>query len=98
MRLFAVFTLDLDSINKTTYTQLNDELADLGLKKQIYDAKKHVVELPVNTYIGEYEFDDMSELKNTLYTEIKSVFGNLGLTGTIFISVSERAVIGVEKI
>ena len=98
MSKFAIFTFDLESISKDTYANLNSELEKMGLKRQIYDSQKNLQELPINTYIGEYNYDNDTELKNALYTEAKTIFSSLGLNGTIFISVSEKSVIGVERI
>ncbi len=98
MLYFAFFSFDLEKIDREGYESLIEELNKIGLSNKIKDVGGEMKSLPVNTYIGQYEFEDPDELKNTLYLEIKKIFEENNLSGTIFISVSEKSIIGTTSI
>lgn len=98
MLYFAAFSFDLERIDKDGYASLIEDLHEIGLTGKIKDVSGEMKSLPVNTYIGQYDFENPEELKNTLYFEIKKVFEENNLSGTIFISVSEKAIIGTSVI
>jgi hypothetical protein len=98
MNYFVTFSFDIADMSKYNHKHINSELENLGLKNLIMLNKTDIQALPKFTYIGEYEYPSAEELKNILYTEIRKLFDSDSLSGTIFISVSENATIGVEVI
>ena len=98
MHYFVVFSFDLMELDNYNHVAVNTALEELGLKALIKTSNGEIVNLPKFTYIGEYQTEDSEELKNLLFTEIRTMFDKNHLRGNIFISVSKKAVIGVEFI
>ncbi len=93
MDLFVVTTIRFEEAGDPTVFQAG--LEEIGLRSVVIMPDEAFEPLPDDTWIGEYQFSDKNELKNILYTEIKGIAAKAGASGRIFISVSERAVIGV---
>ncbi|MFO7735143.1 MAG: hypothetical protein R6W70_02885 [bacterium] len=99
MYFFVVFSFDTDMENTVNRSDISSALEELGLRFLIkLPEEKELINLPKNTFIGEYEYSDRKELKNMLYREITRVFHEHNISGNIFLSVSEKAVIGVDYI
>jgi len=98
MYYFATFTVHFTKKNVEGVRALIKELEEAGLRHLVKTGEETFAELPANTWIGEYDTDDKEELKNLLYTEVRQIFKKNDLAGTIFVSVSEKAVIGVAEL
>lgn len=98
MHYFVTFMFDVEDEASCDYEILKREFEDLGLMDAIVNQENDLVPMPKNAWISEYDFKDKEELKNILYTEVLRVFNDNGLKGSIFISVSENATIGIENI
>ncbi len=95
MYYFVTFTAHFTRKNVEGVRNLIEELEEIGLRHLVRTGEDAFLELPPNTWIGEYDTADKEELKNLLYTEVRRLFEKNNLAGIIFIAVSENAVIGV---
>lgn len=95
MYYFVTFTVHFTKKHVEGVRSLIHELEEIGLRRIVQTGEKSFLELPANTWIGEYDTADKEELKNLLYTELRRLFEKNGLAGSVFIAVSENAVIGV---
>ncbi len=95
MYYFVTFTVHFTKKHVEGVRSLIHELEEIGLRRIVKTGENSFLELPANTWIGEYDTADKEELKNLLYTEIHRLFEKSGLAGSIFIAVSENAVVGV---
>ncbi|HNT26769.1 MAG TPA: hypothetical protein PKH10_01200 [bacterium] len=98
MYYFATFTTHFTQKNVPGVRNLIKELEEVGLRHLVKTGEETFAELPANTWIGEYDTEDKEELKNLLYAEVKRLFEKNKLAGTIFISISEKAVVGVAEL
>lgn len=98
MFYFATFTVHFTQKNVPGVRNLIKELEEVGLRHLVKTGEETFAELPANTWIGEYDTEDKEELKNLLYAEVRRLFEKNKLAGAIFISVSEKAVVGVTEI
>jgi len=98
MYYFVTFTADFSCKQGEAEDSLMKAFDEIGLRRFIQSEEGTLIELPPHTWIGEYDIEDKDELKNLLYTEVLRIFRQNGLTGKIFIAVSEKAVVGTTEI
>lgn len=98
MYYFATFTTHFTHKNVPGVRNLIKGLEEVGLRHLVKTGEETFAELPANTWIGEYDTEDKEELKNLLYAEVRRLFEQNKLAGAIFISVSEKALVGVTEI
>lgn len=86
MSYFATVTFDLVNADSTDYTEVTDGLSNLGLYKQIRKDGKDI-DLPSNTYCGEFKGESASDVRDYLNEQIKRIFRDARRKCKFFISV-----------
>lgn len=63
---FATVNLIFDDTSTPNSTALAEEVKTLGLAQQINSTEGHPVELPKNTFAGQFQGEDKKEIDNVL--------------------------------
>lgn len=94
MSYFVVFSFELTDGELTA--EFNKKMEDIGLRTMI-DSNGDILHMPRFSYIGEYNYNNPDDLKNSLYSELKELFKEMEISALIFMSVSEFATIGIDE-
>lgn len=88
MLYLAVLTFDLDSDSQDLYDNLNEGLADIGLKKELQASSGKTVQLPSNTYAGKIAGIKQAQVYEMIVGQVEEIFSDNGAHGRIFLTVS----------
>ena len=94
MSYFVSFSFELTEGELSP--EFNKKMEDLGLRTMI-DSDGDIIQMPLFSYIGEYNYSDAEDLKNALYSELKELFSEMEISALIFMSVSNFATIGIDQ-
>jgi hypothetical protein len=85
MAVFVHVTFDLYEASAEDYACVQQGFQNLDLADYVYSSKGRYVELPYNTFAGEYEnVTDVAAFADAVLAAIKGVFANCGVTGRVF--------------
>jgi hypothetical protein len=91
MSVFVHVTFDLFDANAADYACVHDGLENLALTDFVYSSKGKYIELPYNTFGGEYEnVTDIVAFADLVKVEVKRVFANCNVTGRVFVLVAGK--------
>jgi hypothetical protein len=91
MSSFVTLIFDLSSARVEDYERIKDELAKAGLYDTIIGDSGKKIELPINTYCGEFDENnvDSIDLRNHLIDRAAQVFRNCRVKGKFFVSIGK---------
>lgn len=86
MSYLVTLTFDLENGQSIDYETINDKLDELGLYREI-KGSKNVVQLPYNTYAGEFNGENKSEVRDYIAENVKSILREVSISAKFFITV-----------
>ncbi len=89
MSYFATVAFDLQSADTAAYDTADTVLMELGFSKKIRGSSGKVLDLPANTYAGEFKGDGSGKIRDDLSNSIRDAFRSHGLKASIFVTVGD---------
>lgn len=87
MSYLAIVTIDLEGAEWEDYDCVNTKFEAIGLYKEVTTSTEKKVQLPNNTYAGEFNADKSSELRDNLLDKAQNAFKACRVKGEIYIAV-----------
>ena len=94
MSYFVTVTFDLNYASMSpygtdVYRKITDALDEIDYSKVVSGKKKRATQLPANTYVAEFEEDDVDhsrEIVNFVAEELREIFSRYDVEGKFFVS------------
>lgn len=87
MSLLAILTFDLNDADSEDYDRVDGKLSKLGFQRHLTGSDGSQLELPYNTYAGQFTGADSSSVRDSLRNSAKQVFSTCGVHGRQFVVV-----------
>lgn len=86
MSYFVTLSFDLTEAKSDDYNSIQEELENLGLYGEL-QGKQNKIELPDNTFAGEFNGENAIAVRDFVNQEIKQIIKSNSIKSTYFISV-----------
>ena len=84
--MFTHVTFDLVDATGEDYASVKDGFQQISLADYVYSSRGRYIELPYNTFAGEYEnIRNLTEFTKIVATAVKSVFDDCEVAGRAFV-------------
>lgn len=89
MSYFATVSFDLKGASASNYDTADEVLTKLGFSKKLKGSSGNLLDLPANTYAGEFKGEGSGKIRSDLSNRIRDLFKNNGLNASVFIVVGD---------
>lgn len=96
MSYLVTVSYDLKNADSSTYKVIDDLLSDMGFSDSIVGSSGKELELPDNTYAGEFEGESVSKVRQDLCDLITEEFKEAGVKASIFVTVGGNWAWGIR--
>jgi hypothetical protein len=96
MSFFATVTFDLEDAVTPNYDTANKILSELGFSKSVKGRTDKLLDLPANTYVGEFNGEGSGKIRDDLSNRIRDAFKDHDLKASIFVVVGDGWAWGIR--
>ena len=97
MSYFVVVTFDIENETSPTYSKVENELFEYGLYDQVIGQSGKDIDLPSNTYAGEFDGGSVSKIREDVANTVQEIFRANQIKGKIFVTVGKNWAWGVRS-
>lgn len=96
MSYLAVLTFDIRNAKSEDYACADQQLAAIGFAKKLTNSNSSTVELPFNTYAGQFNGTNPSDVWKSLASQAKQALLRCNVHGRLFLVVSDNWAWGTD--
>jgi len=97
MSYFVTVTYDIKNEGADTYAKIAAKLEDFGLFDKVVGSSKKSLDLPMNTFAGEFTGDSSKSIRDDISELINNFFKAEGIKGRVFIFVGDSWAWGIRN-